>query len=93
MTAIQDWWLAESDRRDAELQARLTAWRQGWDACTAALADAYEEGFTDALMALKRAQHQAVRLVQAEQERWGPGGREHYADPRPGDYPGGPVTW
>ena len=23
-----------------------------------------------------------------EAERWGPGGREHYGDPRPGDYPG-----
>jgi len=23
-----------------------------------------------------------------ERRRWGPGGREHFADPRPGDYPG-----
>ena len=23
-----------------------------------------------------------------EVERWGPGGREHFGDPRPGDYPG-----
>jgi len=23
-----------------------------------------------------------------EAERWGPGGREHFGDPRPGDYPG-----
>jgi hypothetical protein len=23
-----------------------------------------------------------------EAERWGPGGREHFRDPRPGDYPG-----
>ena len=91
MTAIQAWWLAESDRRDRELQARLNAWQQGWDACTAALTGAYEEGFTDALMALKRAQHQAHRLTVLESERWGPGGREHFADPRPGDYTGGPV--
>ena len=89
---IRTFILAESDRRDRELQARLNAWRQGWDACTAALGDAYEEGFTDALMALKHAQHQAVTLTRGEQERWGPRGREHFADPRPGDYTGGPVT-
>jgi hypothetical protein len=23
-----------------------------------------------------------------EEKRWGPGGRAHFADPRPGDYPG-----
>jgi hypothetical protein len=23
-----------------------------------------------------------------EVERWGPGGREHFGDPRPGDFPG-----
>ena len=23
-----------------------------------------------------------------ELERWGPGGREHFGDPRPGDFPG-----
>jgi hypothetical protein len=23
-----------------------------------------------------------------EAERWGPGGREHFGDPRPGDFPG-----
>lgn len=26
--------------------------------------------------------------AELEERRWGPGGREHYADPRPGDYPG-----
>lgn len=33
--------------------------------------------------------------TQAELEtaRWGPGGREHFGDPRPGDHPGGPVKW
>lgn len=28
-----------------------------------------------------------------ELRRWGPGGREHFGDPRPGDHPGGPVDW
>ena len=27
-------------------------------------------------------------LSELEARRWGPGGREHFADPRPGDYPG-----
>ena len=26
--------------------------------------------------------------AELEERRWGPGGREHFADPRPGDYPG-----
>jgi hypothetical protein len=30
--------------------------------------------------------YKAFAEVQAR--RWGPGGREHFADPRPGDYPG-----
>ena len=27
-------------------------------------------------------------LDEIEARRWGPGGRAHFADPRPGDYPG-----
>jgi len=27
-------------------------------------------------------------LAELEERRWGPGGREHFADARPGDYPG-----
>jgi hypothetical protein len=26
--------------------------------------------------------------AELEQRRWGPGGRAHFADPRPGDFPG-----
>jgi hypothetical protein len=29
--------------------------------------------------------------AELEERRWGPGGREHFADPRPGDYPGSSV--
>ena len=28
-----------------------------------------------------------------EERRWGAGGREHFGDPRAGDFPGGPVKW
>lgn len=31
--------------------------------------------------------------AELEERRWGPGGREHFGDPRPGDYMGGPVDW
>jgi hypothetical protein len=27
-------------------------------------------------------------FAEIEERRWGPGGREHFADPRPGDFPG-----
>lgn len=33
----------------------------------------------------------APSLAELELRRWGPGGREHFGDPRLGDYVGGPV--
>ena len=27
-------------------------------------------------------------FAELEERRWGPGGRAHFADPRPGDFPG-----
>lgn len=32
-------------------------------------------------------------FAELELRRWGPGGRAHFGDPRPGDYRGGPVEW
>lgn len=32
-------------------------------------------------------------FAEVELRRWGPGGSEHFGDPRPGDYLGGPVAW
>ena len=29
-----------------------------------------------------------ITHAELEERRWGPGGREHFADPRPGDFPG-----
>ena len=29
-----------------------------------------------------------ARPTELEELRWGPGGRAHFADPRPGEYPG-----
>jgi hypothetical protein len=29
-----------------------------------------------------------IPFAELEERRWGPGGRAHFADPRPGDFPG-----
>jgi hypothetical protein len=56
----------------------------------------YEVGRRDAEADIAQAWAQAADPVahggpafaELEERRWGPGGREHFADPRPGDYPG-----
>jgi hypothetical protein len=69
-------WLALSDERDLQLRLRLAAWREGWDACLDALA--YHVG----------GRIMPARPTDLEVQRWGPGGREHFTDPRPGDFIG-----
>ena len=32
--------------------------------------------------------HGGPAFAELEERRWGPGGREHFADPRPDDFPG-----
>jgi hypothetical protein len=56
------------------------------------MAEEYEHGYHDGVIAHKRAQKAVVRHAELELARWGPGGREHFADPRPGDFTGGPVA-
>jgi hypothetical protein len=46
------------------------------------------EGYARAVGDVKAAQQGIVRDVELEVRRYGPGGREHFADPRPGDFPG-----
>jgi hypothetical protein len=57
-----------------------------------AAAEAYEpgaaEGYAQAIADVKAAQHGIVRDAELKTRRWGPVGREHFADPRPGDFPG-----
>ncbi|HET9970355.1 MAG TPA: hypothetical protein VFQ68_19130 [Streptosporangiaceae bacterium] len=48
----------------------------------------FEEGYMCAVADVKAAQQGIVRDARLEEVRWGPGGREHFADPRPGDFPG-----
>jgi len=37
--------------------------------------------------------HGSKTQAELEELRWGPAGREHFGDPRPADYMGGPVKW
>jgi len=83
--------LAGSDRADLDLALRLEAWRDGWRACDAAQGAQYEAGFHDGILAFKAAQHGTVKALRHELARWD-GTREQFADPRPGDYKGGPVA-
>lgn len=93
--AIRNYILADQDRRQREQERRDYAWLDGWQAAEMHLGDRYEAGYNDARIALKHAEHDTVRLIRdeaailaADEIRWGPGGRAHFADPRPGDYPG-----
>jgi hypothetical protein len=51
-------------------------------------AEAGPAGYARAVADIKAVQHGIVRDAQLETARWGPGGRAHFADPRPGDFPG-----
>jgi hypothetical protein len=83
--------LERSDERDAFLRRILAAWRGGFRAGELAHASDYERGFHDGAMALKRAEHDLVEMARLDIARWGPRGREHFGDPRPGGYRGGPA--
>jgi hypothetical protein len=57
-------------------------------------ADGYRAGYQQADADQAARWNQAARAVdgpdraELEERRWGPGGRAHFADPRPGDFPG-----
>ena len=57
-------------------------------------ADGYRAGYRQADADQAARWNQAARAVdgparaELEERRWGPGGRAHFADPRPGDFPG-----
>jgi hypothetical protein len=81
--------LTLSDERDLWLRRLLNSER-------AAYVAGYADGRADerveadrawAAQPLQRVSDRA-ELAELEQLRWGPGGREHFGAPRPGDYPG-----
>lgn len=63
------------------------AFRRGFAAGYAAADDDWFIALAPAREAARRAA-KYPSFAELEVRRWGPGGREHYADPRPGDYPG-----
>jgi hypothetical protein len=57
-------------------------------------ADGYRAGYRQADADQAAQWNHAARAIdgpdraELEERRWGPGGRAHFADPRPGDFPG-----
>jgi hypothetical protein len=84
--------LEESDERDSWLRRVLEAERRGYDRGVSSMADEYAHGWADGILARKRAEHEIVDEIRLEIARWGPGGREHFADPRPDDFRGLPTS-
>jgi len=78
-----------SDERDRWERLVEQAYRDGYRAAERARADDYQRGLIDGALARKRAQQDLVEMARIDAAQWGPEGREHFADPRPGDYPGG----
>jgi hypothetical protein len=80
--------LQQADDIIRATRRELAAWKDGYRHGQASREDDYERGFHDGVIALKRAQHDVVALARLEHERWGPGGRKRFGQPRPGDFPG-----
>lgn len=77
---------------EAETRYRLQLAREMYQAGQRA---GFEAGYrqADADMAARWAQiarpvAHGISHAELEQRRWGPGDRTHFADPRPGDFPG-----
>lgn len=74
-------------QRERERQAYLHGFKAGYQVGY----DAANEDWWIALAPARQAAARAARNpthAELATRRWEPGGREHFADPRPGDYPG-----
>ena len=80
----------------ADLAAAETRYRHQFarEAYAAGHADGYRAGYRQADADQAARWNHAARAIdgptraEVEERRWGPGGRAHFADPRPGDFPG-----
>jgi hypothetical protein len=80
----QEWAFLLADTVAAETRYRRQLGREMYEA-------GYRQAETDMAVRWDTIARAAVRgpaLSEIEIRRWGPGGRKHFADPRPGDYPG-----
>ena len=89
--------LERSDERDIYEQRILAAERAGFDR---GRVDGWWRGIEHTRTAIAKEDAAAWKQVAdpvvhpgpprdlVEERRWGPGGREHFADPRPGDFQG-----
>jgi hypothetical protein len=76
--------IAAADLVEAETAYRLQLGKEMYEAGRAAA-----EADMDARWnRIARAAVRGPSHAELEEKRWGPRGREHFADPRPGDYPG-----
>ena len=87
--------LEEATRAEAETRYRLQLARESFQAGLAVGAARAREALLAEQAEAQRVAAAALRSVllsppyaELEQHRWGPGGRAHFADPRPGDFPG-----
>ena len=69
---------------EAETACRLQMAREMFAAGYAAA----EADMAERWNAIARTTAPGPSHAELEEKRWGPGGRAHFADPRPGDYPG-----
>jgi hypothetical protein len=94
LVAVQNL-LAEHLAADPSAMVTLeTARRWAAEAAARAYASGVTAGRLEMVAELKRTDRGVVAAFELEIVRWGPGGRTHFADSRPGDYTGGPVaTW
>jgi hypothetical protein len=82
-----------SDERDTWLRWGLGMWRNGfYEGRAEGIAEGRalevaEQDEAHRAMAARILRHEP--FTELERRRWGPGGREHFGDPRPGDFPGG----
>jgi hypothetical protein len=81
---------------EAETRYRDQLARESYEA---GHADGYRVGYRQADADQAARWNQAARAAldglahaELEERRWGPGGRAHFADPRPGDFPGRETT-
>jgi hypothetical protein len=84
--------LALSDERALYEKRIIAAEIYGYQRGRASMADEFGRGYAQCAADVKAAQHAVYDhlkgAAELERRRWGPGGRKHFADPRPGDYGG-----